>query len=267
METGWQDTLTAISPASPLSPHDRLLCKVLGIGSDLNLLTGSKSSTGGTDSLTPYTRLFLQQRIGGRIQDARTQLDAVAAELDCEGERSNLAAIYLDNLNSKTNKRLTITSVVTGALTTVATALISGKHAQTVTGVSGGLLSAAFALMTINPRGRAIAFYHERNLLKNIWEDQAVNGEYPFFVWRMLHEQAFSNSGRITLSQSIKNRWIQFEFDGKISKTQERLLFGSGGNYHSDDLHTRAAMLNQLQSTIRSIDQDLANLVAFIQRT
>jgi hypothetical protein len=137
------------------------------------------------------------------------------AELDCEGERARLAGIYLDNLNSKYNRRLTVASVVAGALTTAATALITQHNAQATVGISGGLVSAALALSTINPKGRKIEFYHERNLLRPIWDRTPVNAGYPLFVWKMLH--------------------------------------------------TRAAMLSQLQSTIRSINQDLASLVVVIE--
>ena len=254
-----QDTISVVLLNGSLPRHDQLLCRLLGINNYVNNLLALEK-----DSANIYKKMLLKQQIGQRITVAQTELAAVAAELDCEGERANLAAIYLDNLNSKNNKRLTISSVVVGALTTVATALISDKGTQTTTGVSGGLISAGLAVLTINPKGKRILFYHERNLLKSIWDYSAKNSVYPLFVWNMLHEKQFSNSGDVTLANSIKNRWLQFEFNGKISKTQEKLLFGEGGYYHSDDLHTRAAMLNQLQSTIRSINQDMESLVAFI---
>jgi hypothetical protein len=70
----------------------------------------------------------------------------------------------------------------------------------------------------------------------------------------------------ILLAQSIRSRWLHFEFDGKPDQKQTDLLFGNGGFYHADDLHMRAAMLNQLQSTIRSINQDLVGVVEFIEK-
>jgi len=81
----------------------------------------------------------------------------------------------------------------------------------------------------------------------------------------MLHTRQFSNSGSVTLAESIRSRWLRFELNGKADKDKESLLFGNGGYYHSDELHTRAAMLSQLQSTIRSINQDLASLVVVIE--
>jgi len=262
----WPDSgLSKIPPGrlsphnSILSPHDSILSSILGIGAYLSELL-----TIPADSAGELRRLSLKQKIDQRILVAQTESAAVVAELDCEGERANLAGIYLDNLNSKYNRRLTVASVVAGALTTAATALITQHNTQAAVGISGGLISAALALSTINPKGRKIEFYHERNLLRPIWDQTPVNTGYPLFVWKMLHTRQFSNSGSVTLAESIRSRWLQFELNGNADKDKEGLLFGSGGYYHSDELHTRAAMLSQLQSTIRSINQDLASLVILI---
>jgi hypothetical protein len=256
----WPDSGLAKIPPGRLSSHDSILCNILGIDAYLaELLTIP------ADSARELRRLSLKQKIDQRILVAQTESAAVVAELDCEEERANLAGIYLDNLNSKLNHRLTIASVVVGALTTAATALLSPHNTQAAVGISGGLVSAALALSTINPKGRKIEFYHERNLLRPVWDQTSVNAGYPLFVWKMLHTRQFSNSGSVTLAESIRSRWLQFELDGKADKDKEGLLFGSGGYYHSDELHTRAAMLSQLQSTIRSINQDLASLVVVIE--
>jgi len=257
----WADGAEPELPAGRFSPHDRVLYQELGIGS---LILEALSLKGDT---VDYARIgLLKQRVADRVRTARVELESVSAELDCEGERANLAAVYLDNLNSRRNRKLTVASVVTGALTTVASVLILGRSGQIGVGVGGGLLSAGLALSTINPKGRKIGFYHERNLLHGIWVDSASNKNYPVFVWNILHEKQFSNSGEVTLAQSIRGRWMQFEFNGKPDKKQIDLLFGSGGFYHADDLHMRAAMLNQLQSTIRSINQDLVGVVEFIEK-
>ena len=257
----WADSTGPELPAGRLSPHDRILYRELGVS---NFIVEALSLQGDSANY-PRIRL-LMQRIADRVRTARVELGSVSAELDCEGERSNLAAIYLDNINSRRNRKLTVASVVVGALTTVASTLIEGRSGQIATGVSGGLLSAGLALSTINPRGREIGFYHRHNLLRGIWVDSASNREYPVFIWNILHEKQFSNSGEVTLAQSIRSRWLQFEFNGKPDKKQTDLLFGDGGFYHADDLHMRAAMLNQLQSTIRSINQDLVGVVEFIEK-
>jgi hypothetical protein len=260
-ELVWSDSPGPGLPAGQLSPHDRILYRELGIS---GYIVEALSLKG--DSVN-YPRIrLLKQRVADRVRTAGVELESVSAELDCEGERANLAAIYLDNMNSRRNRKLTVASVVVGALTTVAASLIEGRSGQIATGVGGGLLSAGLALSTINPEGQTIGFYHGRNLLHGIWVDSAANKDYPVFVWHILHEKQFSNSGEVTLAQSIRNRWLQFEFDGKPEKKQTDLLFGGGGAYHADELHMRAAMLNQLQSTIRSINQDLVGVVEFIEK-
>jgi hypothetical protein len=262
-EIAWKDSVKVDLSKTNISAHDQLLCRILGISNAINdlwILNHDRSQ----ESVS--RQVMLKQKITNRLLLAQTQLQAVAAELDCEGERSDMAAAYLDGINSKRNTKLTIGSVILGALTTVATAVITKNSVQTGVGIGGGLLSAGLGAMTINPKGKQLEFYHEHNLLRTIWTEPKANTDYPEFVWEMMHEKSFSNKGDVTLSESIKNRWLQFEFDGHIDQDQEALLFGKGGYYRSDDLHTRATMINQLQSTIRSLNQDLTSLIAFIAR-
>lgn len=260
-QTRWKESQKTDLSKTGISAHDQLLCQILGISepvSKLFVLHQEKQAENTAQQVS------LRQILTNRILLAQTQLQAVAAELDCEGERSDMAAAYLDGINSNRNRKLTVGSVVIGALTTLATAVISKNSVQTSVAIGGGLLSAGLGALTINPKGNQIEFYHERNLLKSIWADTAQNTDYPEFVWEMLHEKQFSNSGNVSLAQSIKKRWLKFEFSGKIDKDQETLLFGTGGYYHADDLHTRASLINQLQSSVRSLNQDLTSLIAFI---
>lgn len=258
-EPVWEDSVGIDLPMDRISAHDRLLIRQLGISRYIDQAMRLRR-----DSIDGAQLRLLKQLIADRVRTARVELESVIAELDCEGERANLAAVYLDNYNNRRNRRYTVASVVTGALTTVAGVLILGRSGQIAVGVGGGLVSAGLALATINPKGRKIAFYHERNLLRSIWSDSAENREYPRFVWHMLHEKQLSNSGTVTLAQSIRDRWLQFVFNGDPDKKQVALLFGDGGFYHADDLHMRAAMLDQLQATIRSLNQDLIGVVELI---
>ena len=258
----WNDSSAIDTTKTHISPHDKLLCQMLGISFYVNQLAVLEKD-GFQKRATE--RLFLMQKINGRLRVAQSELQAIAAELDCEGERSDMAADYLDKLDSKRNRNFTVASVIVASLTTVATVAISGNGGQTAVGVGGGLISAGLGATTINPKGHKLEFLHERNLLRSIWSETEANTDYPGFVWKMLHEKRFSNIGDKTLSMSIKNRWIEFEFDGKVQGDPQTLLFGNGGLYHADDLHTRSSLINQLQSTIRSINQDLTSLVVYIE--
>ncbi len=262
-EGGWQDSTAPDLSGTGLSSHDAYLTRLLGISGYIHNLWLLKQ-----DSLQDNTsrQLLLRQKIGNRLLLAQAQIQAVAAELECDAQRSSMAADYLDAINNKKITRITIASVIAGGLTTVGTSVISKQRTLAVVGISGGLVSAGLSTLLINPKGKTVVFDHQRNLLRTIWSDTSSNTDYPPFVWQMLHDKFFRNKDDITIAQSIKNRWVHFEFDNKISSTQELLLFGAGGSYEAGDLHLRASMINQLQSAIRSLNQDLMSIVAYIDR-
>lgn len=235
-----------------LSRHDILISKAIGIETYLAEYLQTKKDT--------LKRLVLKQKITDRLLLTNVEINALASELDCNGERINKLADFVDDINNKRTKNLTVASVTLGALTTVATVLIKNNNASNLVGVSGGLLSAGLGALTISPKGKKIDLKLQRNLLRNIWYNDNSNQTYPDSIWTILNEKQFSNSGENDLQESIKNRWLQYNFDGKIDPETQKLFFDEGGLYTADDLHSRANMLNELQSTIRSLEQDLKSL-------
>ena len=235
-----------------LSKHDLLVSKAIGIETYLAEYLQIKKDT--------LKRLVLKQKITDRLMLTTIEINALASELDCNGERINKLADYIDNINNKQTKNLTVASVTLGALTTVATVLIRNNNASNIVGVSGGLLSAGLGALTISPKGKKIDLKLQRNLLRNIWYNDNSDGAYPNSIWTIINEKQFSNSGENDLQESIKNRWTQYNFDGKIDPKAQKLFFDDGGIYTADDLHSRANMLNELQATIRSLEQDLKSL-------
>jgi hypothetical protein len=235
-----------------LSRHDILICKAIRIETYLSAYLQTKKDT--------LKKLVLKQKITDRLILTSIEINALASELDCNGERINKLADFVDDINNKRTRNLTVASVTLGALTTVATVLIKNNNASNIVGVSGGLLSAGLGALTISPKGDKINLRLQRNLLANIWYNDNLNQAYPNSIWTILNEKQFSNSGENDLQESIKNRWLQYNFDGKIDPETQRLFFNEGGIYTADDLHSRANMLNELQSTVRSLDQDLKSL-------
>ncbi|WP_428228433.1 hypothetical protein [Flavobacterium sp.] len=235
-----------------LSKHDLLVSKAIGIETYLAEYLQIKKDT--------LKRLVLKQKITDRLMLTTIEINALASELDCNGERINKLADYIDDINNKKTKNLTVASVTLGALTTVATVLIKNNNASNVVGVTGGLLSAGLGALTISPKGEKIELKLQRNLLRNIWYNDNSNEAYPNSIWTLINEKEFSNSGENDLQESIKNRWTQYNFDGKIDVKTQKLFFDEGGIYTADDLHSRANMLNELQATIRSLEQDLKSL-------
>jgi len=98
--------------------------------------------TASADSLLKI--LSLKNTIESRINVALTQLSAVTAEFDCEGERVEQMANYLDNLNSGKNNRTVITSIIVGAVASVLGGVVSSdswKNGAQIGGVCWDLAS------------------------------------------------------------------------------------------------------------------------------
>lgn len=235
-----------------LSQHDILISNAIGIERYLTEYLQIKKDT--------LRRLVLKQKITDRLILTSIEINALASELDCNGERIDKLANFVNDINNKKTKNLTVASVTIGALTTVATVLVKNNNSSNIVGVSGGLLSAGLGALTISPKGKKIDLKLQRNLLRNIWFNDNSNGAYPNSIWTILNDKEFSNSGKNDLQESIKNRWLQYNFDGKIDTETEKLFFYDGGIYTADDLYSRANMLNELQATIRSLEQDLKSL-------
>lgn len=207
--------------------------------------------------------LFLmlkKQQIFNRLLLASTEVASIAAELDCESERSKQLAAYLDQINDTRTQQLTILSVVTGAATGIGTAFAQKRDAQISIGVSGSIISAIFGgWASISSRDKVL-FNHYRNLLSDIWHEPKKSTVYPPFVWFVLNTKEFSNGEKSTV-QFLKERWISEELFDVSKKSKIDLLFGVGGKYLSNELHSRTSMLNQLKAEIRSINQNLQSLM------
>jgi hypothetical protein len=65
----------------------------------------------------------LYRKIHNRLLVASTEISSLVAELDCEGERADQLATYLDGRDQRRIRNLTLLSIVTGAATTVVTAI------------------------------------------------------------------------------------------------------------------------------------------------
>ena len=206
--------------------------------------------------------LIKKQQIFNRLLLASTEVASLAAELDCESERSKQLGNYLDQINDDRVQRLTILSVVTGAITAIATSTLKNNKAQITVGVTGSIISAAFGGLAAISSHRFIIFKHKRNLLADIWYEYKTSPTYPPFIWYILNEKEFTNSREFSSIHNIKERWVEEGLvDLSKNKKQEELYFGAGGKYNADDLHTRTSMINQLKAEVRSINQNLQSLM------
>ncbi len=205
--------------------------------------------------------LQLKSKINSKITIALTELDAVAAEFDCEGERVAQIGNYVDNLNDSKNNKLILLSIVTGAAASVAGGIVKDNGWSNAIDIGGGVLGAGFGLATLNPKGKKVEFIHQRNLLRDVWRGKLESPNFPPFVWYMYTEKKFSNKEKHSIITSMKERWLHYQFDDNLNAANESVIFSDGGYYRSNDLHNRAAMLNQMQSATRTINQNINYLL------
>ncbi|WP_294199053.1 MULTISPECIES: hypothetical protein [Chryseobacterium] len=205
--------------------------------------------------------LQLKTKINSKITIALTELDAVAAEFDCEGERVAQIGNYVDNLNDSKNNKLILYSIVAGAAASIAGGIVKNDTWSSAIDIGGGALGAGFGLATLNPKGRKVEFIHQRNLLRDIWRERLESPNFPPFIWYMYTEKRFSNKEKQSIISSMKERWLHYQFDDDRQKADQSVIFSDGGFYRSQDLHNRAAMLNQMQSATRTINQNINYLL------
>ncbi len=210
--------------------------------------------------------LQLKSKINSKITIALTELDAVAAEFDCEGERVAQIGNYVDNLNDSRNNKLILLSIVTGAAASVAGGIVKDNSWSNAIDIGGGVLGAGFGLATLNPKGKKVEFIHQRNLLRDVWKGKLQSPNFPPFIWYMYTEKKFSNREQQSIISSMKERWLHYQFDDDKKRADESVIFSDGGFYRSDDLHNRAAMLNQMQSATRTINQNINYLLLDLDR-
>lgn len=205
--------------------------------------------------------LQLKTKINSKITIALTELDAVAAEFDCEGERVAQIGNYVDNLNTSNNNKLILYSIATGAITSIVGGIVKNDAWSNAIDITGGGLGAAFGLATFNPKGKKVEFVHQRNLLRDVWHEKLESPNFPPFIWYMYTEKRFFSTEKESVIQNMKKRWLQYQFNNNSEQANQSVIFSDGGYYRADDLHNRAALLNQMQSATRTINQTINYLL------
>ena len=197
-----------------------------------------------------------------RVEVTRTILEATVAELECERERSRQLASHLEARTERWTTRFTISSILVGAATTIASGLLLSNTStlpQEVVAVGGGALTGGLALVSLSSHPR-IEIKHERNALADVWLGPRVPSTFPLVVWAYLARPEFSNEQAESIRAHVVARWKEVQVEGDALDVA--LLFGAGGWYDADSLNLRAAMLDQVEAEVRLMNQDLATLVA-----
>jgi hypothetical protein len=206
-----------------------------------------------------------RQLVAAQVALVSSTVASLAAELDCEGERADQVAGFLKREDDRRTQRLNVLSIGIGAASGIGTTVIDNQAGQYAFGIGGGLLAAGLSLLTLRQQGHTAEFEHPRNLLAEVWAEKSAASLFPPSVWYMLTDPAFSNGGQTSIAHNTRLRWQHYgqlaKPDSKQGKKLAALLFGPGGQYSADELTVRANMLNELQSAVRLLNQELQGLL------
>lgn len=205
--------------------------------------------------------LELEQAIDHQINNASLVISAVSSELDCEEERISQIAHYLTEKQGSLESKLTIGAIVLGASGAILTGgVIKNDKASNAVGISTGIGEAGLGLAMLFNK-RKIEFYHQRNILRDIYEGPAVSSLFPSFIWYYLN---YEDKNQPALRKDIIDKWSQFGQIDQDALHISSLYFGDGGVYTADELNNRADMYDQLESQIYLLKQKLMTLAAEI---
>ena len=240
-----------------------LLAHALNLDKELEQLTELRDEHSNIKDSVLY--LAAQQKIEQKVRDALVEIDALVGELDCEGERCDQLKELLEGMNSKRDNKLTVASIVIGALSAVADACISNDGWNKGVAIGAGVIGAGLGWATLSPKGKRLILKHKRNHLRAIWEEKNSN-EFPPIVWYMLNETKFTNTQQSTMLRNIRKRWQTFTFEDDIKEANKSVLFKSEGVYTEDLLETRSQIVGQLKATTQTLNQNFSSLLKEIKQ-
>ena len=207
----------------------------------------------------------VRQRLLNMVQLATLEVSSLVAELECEVHRADEVQDRLKDIQFSRSMSQTILAIVIGGFIDAFTGGFSiPTRAINVVSVTGGTLEILFGASANFTKVRQ-EFRHPHNHLERIWVGEESREYYPPRVWRFLTRPSSRDQEGRSLRDVLVATWQE---EGRLGepgsrREQERksLLFGSGGIYDVDDLHIREAMLQQLESIIQLMHQDLETLV------
>ena len=205
----------------------------------------------------------IRQQILARTLLATLEATSLSAVVRCEQARADELADSLAAKQARSTQVATVVSIIIESATIVATGgLILAGHevAEGIAALVGGTMAATFAGLSLYQPGEH-EFHHDRNVLKEIWENPKEAQYFPTPVWRFLNEPTEEGT---SLREQLVASWKDLNrIKGQTAKEQRKrfsLLFGVGGIYTIGDLRSRAAA-GDARSAIDLMHDELELLV------
>lgn len=206
--------------------------------------------------------MTLRQEIMQAILLATLETSSFSVEVRCEQARADRLADEMEKAQDKRYVRLTVTSILLTALTSVVTGgftLVGEAVADGVVAITGGALGGLFGSLALLDYDEH-KFRHPRNHLKDIWEGPERSEMFPDAIWRFLNRRGNDADGkslREQLTDNWKGKGRLGDQDSEEEDKHVALLFGEGGTYGIKDLRARTEMLDELGTTIDLFYEEL----------
>jgi hypothetical protein len=209
--------------------------------------------------------------LSDRILLSLLEIASTTAEVVCERDRADQLADRIDEIDGSRVKQLTIASIIIGGVASIISGGVGLAGGISTAGeaadIAGGALASWFGVSALFAHSE-VDFRHDRNILKELWEDPQQTDIFSPIVWRYLHRTPDSQAG--SPREEILNAWRQkgrLGEEGSDDETKRRnLFFGAGGRYASPELRARASMLETLEASLRLMHEDLEILVLEVLR-
>ena len=210
----------------------------------------------------------VRRKLVTRLQLATLEVSGLVAEIECEVQRADQVQDHLKDIQLTRITSQTILGVIFGGLANIVSGgigLATGAgDVGNIASVAGGALEVLFGSSANFTKVRQ-EFSHPRNHLAVVWEGSPQSELISQRAWRFLTESSTRELEGNSLRDVMLKTWREGERLGEPGSVREKerkaLLFGSGGVYDSDQLHVREAMLQQLESSIQLMDQELETLL------
>ncbi len=217
---------------------------------------------------TPADIERVRRKLVTRLQLATLEVSGLVAEIECEVQRADQVQDRLKDIQTTRTTSQTILGVIFGGLANILSGGIGmatgAGDAGNIVSVTGGALEVLFGTSANFTKVRQ-EFSHPHNHLAAVWDGSPKSEFFSQRAWRFLTEPSIRDLEGHSLRDVMLQTWQE---EGKLGepgsireKERKELLFGSGGVYDSEQLHVREAMLQQLESSIQLMHQELETLL------
>lgn len=202
-----------------------------------------------------------------RVLLLQAELGAAEAELSCLDDQLETLQEELASNREDFELAFTLASIAVGALGSIVAGVLElslpDSPAAPIAGIVGGVASAGLGLVAFWAPRESVELEHERNLLAALRGHEAIeDGLLSGFVLRALDApRGTAPSAR----DALRAAWE--ESLAELDPRALEILFGPGGRYDADLLAAREVALEQLETEILQIRQDLELLLRFLYQT